>query len=185
MSSNLDPNTDLDRPQIDNGPGTSGIQDKKKNKKEVKLFLVPQTKIYPHLPLGRGDSMIFGYHVPPLPSSQVSIFRNFSELLLTILYRYHIQCSPSPLASGGTWNPKIIESPLPPPQITLRRGWIGLFSGSKRGEPSWDVVIWWRKWSFWRHKNWFSILIHYERIFYLVPRGYFSHDNISSIYHAP
>ena len=48
MSSNLDPNTDLDRPQIDNGPGTSGIQDKKKNKKEVKLFYLPQTKIYPH-----------------------------------------------------------------------------------------------------------------------------------------
>jgi len=37
MSSNLDPNSDLDRSQIDNGPSTSGVQDKKKNKKECQI----------------------------------------------------------------------------------------------------------------------------------------------------
>jgi len=48
MSSNLDPNSDLDRSQIDNGPSSSGVQDKKKNKKEV--FYLIQTKIYPFCP---------------------------------------------------------------------------------------------------------------------------------------
>ena len=48
MSSNLDPNSDLDRSQIDSGPSSSGVQDKKKNKKEVIYFI--QTKIYPFVP---------------------------------------------------------------------------------------------------------------------------------------
>ena len=50
MSSNLDPNSDLDRSQIDNGPSTSGVQDKKKNKKEVLLFKLTKPKIYPFCP---------------------------------------------------------------------------------------------------------------------------------------
>ena len=50
MSSNLDPNSDLDRSQIDNGPSTSGVQDKKKNKKEVFLFQLTKPKIYPFCP---------------------------------------------------------------------------------------------------------------------------------------
>ena len=46
MSSNLDPNSDLDRSQIDTGPSTSGLQDKKKNKKEVSLFQLTKPKTY-------------------------------------------------------------------------------------------------------------------------------------------
>ena len=43
MSSNLDPNSDLERPrsQIDDGPSSSGVSDKKKNKKEVNWPLFP------------------------------------------------------------------------------------------------------------------------------------------------
>ena len=50
MSSNMDPNSDLDRSQIDTGPSTSGVQDKKKNKKEVSLFQLTKPKTYPFCP---------------------------------------------------------------------------------------------------------------------------------------